>query len=131
MKKTSRIEAMHTQPITNYLRSNPVLWKKYVDWMCVAYGGEHGGGRGVDHAKRVLRRQDYCWTGSHRYYIWEWAFEVPVEGEFSVTWHWRLFASVRGLSLEIEHKPPPAGVSMEDVCRIGLDSFIKRWEKKR
>jgi hypothetical protein len=40
-----------------------------------------------------LGKQDYCWTGSERNWVWERAHAPK----------WRAFASTRGLSLEFEH----------------------------
>lgn len=65
--------------------------------------------------KRILGRQDYCFQGSYRYWVWE---RFSSEGVFL----WRLYASRRGMSLEIP----------EDLSKItraeALVQARKAWE---
>jgi len=81
-------------------------------------------------AKRVLGRQDYCWTGSYRYWVWEREIEVKLLGDRSIPWKWRLFASKRGWSLELEVKNQrPEGKSIRIAGLAVLDEFIKTWKE--
>jgi len=47
----------------------------------------------VQHVRSLFGKQDYCWDGSHRYYIWEGRTKQV---------RWRLFASTIGISIEVE-----------------------------
>lgn len=121
----SRIDAMQTTPVGNLTHDDKAAWERYAAWMVHAYRHRTSG---VVAAKRVLGRQDFCWTGNYRCYIWERPFEVG-SGEQAETWHWRLFASKRGLVLEIEDKYRcPDGESIKKAGAVGLDHFIKTWE---
>ena len=78
----------------------------------------------IRHTQLVLGRQDFCTVGlSYRNWVWVRPFEVTVDEQVEV-WHWRLFVSKRGHSLEIEAKDSKLP---EAIALAGLADFIKTW----
>ena len=121
----SRINAMHTTPVLHIIQHDQATWERYIAWMSHAYRHAE---RGIAAATRVLGKQDFCWTCDYRYYIWERPFDVDLQDR-TETWHWRLFASRRGLALEIEDKyGRPYGEGIKKAGFAGLDHFFKTWE---
>lgn len=55
-------------------------------------------------AKRVLGRQDYCWDSWCRNWVWERPVKVELLDGTVEPYRWRLYASKRGLKVEIEVK---------------------------
>lgn len=76
----------------------------------------------VVRAKEALGKQDYCWVGEFRYYIWERPFDFKGQ-----TLRWRLFASKRGLDFEVEGSPVDEGHALAIAA---TDAFLKAWGYK-
>jgi len=126
----SRIDTRQTQPIVNYIDIGSTTWQRYSDWLHAAgYKGSRLGERPVQTAKRVMGKQDFCWTGSVRNWIWEREFPVNFGGQVE-TWKWRLFVSKRGMVLEIEDKHQrPWGESIKIAAKQALNHFLTAWEQ--
>lgn len=120
---TSKVYAMDTTPIINLLQGDKAAWELYLlGWMTEeGISAFRNSASPMQHAKAVLGRQDYCWTGSNRNWIWERPFVV--DGE---VWHWRLFASIAGWTLEIEVKDGRE----REIYTKALDDFVSRWRRK-
>ena len=68
----------------------------------------------VQYMKDLLGKQDYCWTGSRRYWIWE----GRTEGI-----RWRVFANnERGIDIEISE------YSTVDMCKTVLRDFKRAFK---
>jgi len=118
---------MQTTPVVNLVQRDRAVWATYSDWMRRAH---QRGDTAVQTAKRVLGPQDYCWLGSRRNWIWEREFTAILRLGRAEPWHWRLFASTRGFTLEIEDKyGRPNGDSIRLAGFAGLKHFIKTWEE--
>ena len=117
----SKVDAFDSTPLFGSLRSQDAR-RKYWGWFWVPPERAHE--RSLVRAKRVLGKQDYCWTGTSRNYIWEGPFEVTLNDGERVTRHWRLFVSKRGFSLEVEMKPG------ENIAEEGLDAFLNHWKAR-
>jgi len=127
----TRIDEMESTPVINLIQKDRDLCDLYSAWMRQA-GRTHfeRGQTPVGHAQQVLGRQDFCWTGSCRNWIWVRPFQANL-GDRTVLWHWRLFASKRGYVLEIETKGRPHGEPIRKAGPQGLADFIKTWEAAR
>tara|TARA_Y100000034_G_scaffold106831_1_gene135829 strand:- start:82 stop:510 length:429 start_codon:yes stop_codon:yes gene_type:complete len=120
----SKIEAFSTTPLTNYARYHFALTDDYSAWMWAASSTEESA---VATAKRVLGRQDYCWVGSARNWIWERPAEITLADGTVVTRHWRLFASRKGFTLEIETGGDPWGEMTQQAASRLWNAFLAEW----
>lgn len=121
----AKIDNFNSQHVSNYLFGTEHSGI-YSAWM-------HGASRilkesTVNTAKRVLGRQNYCFLGSYRNWIWEKDFQfVDDQGNIRPC-RWRLFASTRGFSLEIEDKyDRPDGKFIRAAAVHGLYDFVSFW----
>lgn len=121
-----RVYQMTTTPVVNLIQTDRTLMDRYSDWLLHARGE---GETSVQTAKRVLGRQDFCWTGSYRFWVWDREFTVDLGDGRQETWHWRLFASKRGMVLEIEDKfRRPYGESAHKAAVVGFEHFLQTWK---
>jgi len=125
-----RIHAIRSTPIINVIQGDMPLWEQYGTWLRQAGWDAHAARLPTrEHAQRVLGRQDFCWMGNVRHWIWVDEFEVAFGGRVE-TWRWRLFASKRGLVLEIEDKfERPFGEAIRKAAPQALAHFLKRWNR--
>lgn len=121
----SKIERFNTQHVSNYLDQKDSA--SYAAWMHASSGFPLEGS--VKTAKRVLGRQSYCWNGNYRNWIWEDEFTfVDNEGN-NRECRWRLFASLRGFSLEVEDKyDRPHGLFIRQAAYHGFRHFLEAWK---
>lgn len=123
MDTTSNLMLMH-------LLDQPGVWSA---WMAhaVQEAHEHSNGVCARDAKRVLGRQDYTFLSWVRNWVWERPFEVEIDGVVE-TWHWRLYVSKRGHTIEFENKgechynPSPR---LTAAVRAGTQHFLDTWAK--
>lgn len=87
--------------------STPVI-NYGIDGMRVHHG--RGEPRIARH-KRLLGKQDYCWTGKHRYWVWE------------VPHRWRVYVSeVGGVGFEVACNLDAAG------AKAALDDYLEKMQ---
>jgi len=124
----SKIDAMTTVAAMNHL--SPEELGQYANWMRDSHYPPDETAPAC--GKRVLGRQDYCWAGAYRRnWIWERPFEVDLGDGQIETWHWRLFASARGFTLEIEDKHNlPFGKEVRHATSVGFADFLAVWASK-
>jgi len=124
-----RVDAMRSTPVSNVIFHDQSARDRHLTWIMAsgqAANTLHLSGR--EYVQRVLGRQDFCWTGNVRHWIWVRSFQVDFGGGRVETWHWRLFASRRGLTLEVEDKyRRPFGDAIRKAGVQALDDFIKVW----
>ena len=95
-------------PIINFLRKDSDAAKQYLDWQSTAYLEDPPP---VQIAKKRLGRQLYTVNLSHRNWVWE--------GQHKPSGlRWRLYASKRGFTVEVESE-----YSLDEVWR----SFVREW----
>jgi|APSaa5957512622_1039677.scaffolds.fasta_scaffold05605_3 hypothetical protein len=127
----SRADTMQTQPVVNYIQGHALrdVQQRYSGWMhACGFRGHRLGEGSVKTAKRVLGKQDFCWTGYTRSWVWERPFTVTLEDGRVETWHWRLFASKRGKVLEVQDKyERPWGESIKTAAVAAVDDFLRVW----
>jgi hypothetical protein len=123
----SRVYEFTTTHISNVIQLD--AWERWSTWM------RQAGRAGFDlhsppqeYAQRVLGRQDFCWNGSVRHWIWVREFQADLGDGRVEPWRWRLFASKRGYALEVEDKGRPFGSTLRIVGPQALDHFIATWE---
>lgn len=121
----SRIDNFTSQPYMNYTQYELAEMHEYSMWLNDATNILKEPTR--ETAKRVLGRQDYCWQGSYRNWIWERPVDVNLSDGRVITRHWRLFASYRGFTLEIEDGGRPWGETMREVVPVVWQSFLETW----
>ena len=126
----SRIDEFDSQPVTNVVQHDRAAHERWMDWMMGNLTDRNERGESsLQTAKRVLGKQDFCWTGGNRHWIWVRPFDVDLGEGRTETWRWRLFVSVRGCTLEIEDKHNrPYGESIKVAGVAGLDAFIETWK---
>jgi hypothetical protein len=108
-----------SQPVVNFvaLEANKIhpSFARYRDW-----GFSVATKTPIKYAKQVLGKQDAVKTYLNRYWVWE-------------TETWRLFASARGMTLEVI-TPPDFKVGEWDTFRAeavaALHQFLDNWEAK-
>jgi hypothetical protein len=127
----SRIESMTTQHVSNYLQRVPGLSEQYSLWMMThGRAAFEAGITTTAYTKALLGKQDYCWTGSVRNWIWERPVEVTLEDGRTITRKWRLYASSKGLTLEVEDGGRPWGDTMYDAAPKVWAQFLAYWNQK-
>jgi hypothetical protein len=110
-----------SQPVVNFVALGDVnkmhsSFYRYRDWSLSIAPKPH-----VKYAKQVLGKQDAVKTYLNRYWVWE-------------TETWRLFASVRGMTLEVIL---PIGFNWEDrtanrqMAADAINNFVDTWEAKK
>lgn len=128
--KSDRIHLFRSTPIVNLIVGDDGVLGAYRKWMIIPLDIREPS---VKRAKRILGPQDYCWQGNCRCWIWEGEFQVVLNG-LPQERHWRLFASSRGIQLEIEIHDPKEAWEKTQACveigRAGLEAFLKVWEAK-
>ena len=92
----SRIDAWDSRSLIDYA-FNDAESREACDLLLSRHQRLHWASAEAGGAKKFLLaklgKQDYCWTGSEKNWIWE----------RSCSPRWRAFASTRGLTLEFEH----------------------------
>ncbi len=120
----SQIHTMQSTPVTNLIQGDQDACNRYSTWMRTEGQAQFDLNLSpMQMAQKMLGRQDFCWVGSVRHWIWVREFTFQ-NGEHTETWRWRLFASTRGWSLGIEDKP---GGQTIQVGLAGLAHFIETW----
>lgn len=84
MKRTDE-----TSPLINFLFQDPVKSKLYLDeLMDLMKARAKDGISSLERHKKILGKQNYCWTGFVRHWVWE-------------TDTWRVYVSKEGASFEV------------------------------
>jgi len=119
MARRMKIQDFNSTPITNHLQRLEGGLDAYTDWLSKASME----GSAVQVAKNHLGRQNHCWTGgsgNHRHFVWVRTTNISlIHGGWGRV---RLFASKRGLQLEVEWGTIPS-----EALRV-LHEFIRMWE---
>jgi len=118
-------------PIINLIQNDPEAVDRYRKWMLNPLPSltdpdsdaptvRRIGKTSVEYAKRLLGKQDYCKTYLCKCWVWE-----------DVAQGWRLYASRRGLQLEVL---VPDDFDWNDKgnlprAKAALDAFLTRWGK--
>lgn len=122
---------MESTPIINLFRHDAEALGRYRKWMLCPLPSltdpdsdpptvRRTGETSVRYAKRLLGKQDYCKTYLCKCWVWE-----------DVAQGWRLYASRRGLQLEVLL---PDGFDWNDEGNLSrataaFDAFLTRWGK--
>lgn len=124
---TRRIDAFKTAATMNYHDTHEER-EAWSNWMRNAYYPPEE--TAPQCGKRVLGRQDYCVDLSYRNWVWERPFEVEISPGRVETWRWRLFASRRGFTLEVEDKyDRPFGKTIRIASKAAMIDFYRVWNK--
>lgn len=105
MKK--RVTDWDSMPLINYsnMTDDREIMKRLLDEMTPMHQKMRPS---VDSHKRALGKQDYCWNGSQRFWVWEGA-------------NWRVFCNnVRGTSFEVRE-----GITLEEAFAAWDDYRVK------
>lgn len=114
------IDSFTSSPISNFTTYDQEAWDRYRFWMLEQC---REGLPSAKQAKKVLGKQDYCWRGSVQNWVWERKFTS--EGE---EFWWRLFASKRGFTLEMETTSLQfTDPRMRQIARDCLEQFLENW----
>ena len=104
MKNT--IKTFITTPIINIIQSDKQKHHLYLYQLSkifdIMYSNKESS---VQFHKRKLGKQNYCWVGNNRHWVWE-------------TKTWRVFCSVRGSYFEVKQKS-----SIDDAWNAWLEYF--------
>ena len=88
----SRVHEITTTPVVNVVQGNMPAWERYLTWMRKAGRAAFDARRPPrEHAQWVLGRQDFCWTGNVRHWIWVREFTAKLADGREEPWRWRLF----------------------------------------
>lgn len=119
-----RVYDIDTVPVVLAIQHDKEACDRYYAWLLKASTGRSP----PIVAKGVLGPQDFCWTGHVRHWIWVREFQADIGEGKTETLQWRLFASKRGYTLEVENKQ---ALHMKPLYKIALQAladFIRVWE---